>query len=184
MIRAYLLSILSEWGMVYWAWAGVHWKGGQMRDLTGGRWTSWRGVALDVAIAIPFWFIWELTAWLMSRAVERVPAAAATYHPPSGFAEVALWILLSISAGICEEIVFRGYLQRQFRAATRSIVAAVILQGAVFGMAHTYQGWKRVIVIAVLGILYGTLVAWRRNLRASMIAHAWSDIFEGWLRSL
>ncbi|MGA6961625.1 MAG: type II CAAX endopeptidase family protein [Candidatus Acidiferrales bacterium] len=184
MIRAYLLSILSEWGMVYWAWAGVHWKGGQMRDLTGGRWTSWRGVALDVAIAIPFWFIWELTAWLMSRAVERVPAAAATYHPPSGFAEVALWILLSTSAGICEEIVFRGYLQRQFRAATRSIVAAVILQGAVFGMAHTYQGWKRVIVIAVLGILYGTLVAWRRNLRASMIAHAWSDIFEGWLRSL
>jgi uncharacterized protein len=55
---------------------------------------------------------------------------------------VSLWILLSISAGICEEIVFRGYLQQQFQAATRSIVAAVILQGAVFGMAHTYQGWK------------------------------------------
>jgi hypothetical protein len=32
--------------------------------------------------------------------------------------------------------------------------------------------------------LYGTLVAWRRNLRASTIAHAWSDIFEGWLRFL
>jgi membrane protease YdiL (CAAX protease family) len=93
-------------------------------------------------------------------------------------------ILLSISAGIGEEIVFRGYLQKQFQAATGSIVAAVILQGAIFGLAHTYQGWKQVFVIAVLGILYGALVAWRRNLRASMIAHAWSDIFEGWLRSL
>ncbi|MFZ0883862.1 MAG: CPBP family intramembrane glutamic endopeptidase, partial [Candidatus Acidiferrales bacterium] len=146
------------------------------------RWTTWRSVALDVAIAIPFWGVWELTAWLVSRAVESVHAAAGSYQPPSGFAEVSLWILLSISAGICEEIVFRGYLQRQFQAATRSIVAGVILQGAIFGLAHTYQGWKRVIVIAVLGIVYGALVAWRRNLRASILAHAWSDIFEGWLR--
>jgi uncharacterized protein len=182
MLRAYVLLILSEWGMAYWAWAGVHWKGGHLRDLTGGRWTSWRSVALDVAIAIPFWGVWELTAWLVGRAVERVPAATGSYQPPSGLAEVSLWILLCISAGICEEIVFRGYLQHQFQAATRSIVAGVILQGAIFGLAHTYKGWKQVIVIVVLGILYGTLVAWRRNLRASMLAHAWSDIFEGWLR--
>jgi hypothetical protein len=39
-------------------------------------------------------------------------------------------------------------------------------------------------VIAPLGILYGALVAWRGNLRASMIAHAWSDLFEGWLKFL
>ena len=180
----YFLLILSECGMAYWAWAGVHWKGGNLRDLTGGRWTSWRSVATDIAIAIPFWVVWELTAWLVHRAVERVPAATASYQPPSGFAEVTLWILLSISAGICEEIVFRGYLQKQFQAATGSMVAAVILQGAIFGLAHTYQGWKQVIVIAALGVLYGALAAWRRNLRANMLAHAWSDIFEGWLRSL
>ena len=54
MIRGYIVSIFYEWGMAYWVWAGVHWKGGTLRDLTGGRWTSWRGVALDVAIAIPF----------------------------------------------------------------------------------------------------------------------------------
>jgi len=180
----YALLILSEWGMACWAWAGVHWKGGNLRDLTGGRWTNWRSVATDVAIAIPFWVVWELTAWLVHRAVERVPAATASYQPPSGVAEVTLWILLSISAGVGEEIVFRGYLQKQFQAATGSVVAAVILQGAIFGLAHTYQGWKQVIVIAALGILYGGLVAWRRNLRSSMIAHAWSDIFEGWLRSI
>lgn len=180
----YFLLILSEWGMAYWAWVGVHWRGGNLRDLTGGRWTNWRSVATDVAIAIPFWVVWELTAWLVHRAVERVPAATASYQPPSGVAEVALWILLSISAGIGEEIVFRGYLQKQFQAATGSIAAAVILQGAIFGLAHSYQGWKQVIVIAALGILYGTLAAWRRNLRANMLAHLWSDIFEGWLRFL
>ena len=183
-IRGYLIAIATEWGMAYWVWAGVHWRGGNLRDLTGGRWTSWRNLLLDVAIAIPFWIVWEFTAWAVHLVVDRIPAPTASYHLPGGFAEISLWILLSVSAGICEEIVFRGYLQQQFHAATHSIIAAVILQGAVFGLAHSYQGWKQVLVIAALGILYGVLVAWRRNLRASMIAHAWSDIFEGYLKFL
>lgn len=184
MLRGYLISIAYEWGMAYWVWAGVHWRGGRLSDLTGGRWMSWRSVAVDVAIAIPFWGVWELTAYLMHRAVHGMHAVTTAYQPPSGILEIFLWIALSVSAGICEEIVFRGYLQRQFRAATRSVVAGVILQGLLFGLVHSYQGWKQVIVIAPLGILYGALVAWRRNLRASMIAHAWSDVFEGWLRFL
>jgi membrane protease YdiL (CAAX protease family) len=126
--------------------------------LTGGRWTSWRSLVREVAIAIPFWAIWEFTAWL-----ERIPTPTAPYQPSAGILEVSLWILLSISAGNCEEIVFRGYLQNQFRAVTRSMAAAMILQGAIFGLAHSYQGWKQVIVIAALGVLYGALAAWRRN---------------------
>jgi CAAX protease family protein len=180
MLRNYLISIALEWGIAYWAWAGVHWRGGNLRDLTGGRWTSWRGVALGVALALPFWVVWEFTAWLVHRAVDRIQTPTTPYQVPAGFVEIFLWIALSISAGVCEELVFRGYLQNQFRAATGSIVAAVVLQGAIFGLAHTYQGWKQVIVIAALGILYGVLAAWRRNLRANMIAHAWSDIYEGW----
>jgi uncharacterized protein len=183
-IRGYLLSIFYEWGMASWAWGGVRFKGLHLRDLTGGRWTSWRSLTSDVAIAIPFWGVWELTAWLVHLAVDRVQTPTTPYHPPSSLVEILLWILLSVSAGICEEIVFRGYLQQQFRAATRSVAAAVILQGLVFGLVHAYQGWKQVMVIAPLGILYGALVAWRRNLRASMIVHAWSDLFEGWLRFL
>jgi uncharacterized protein len=180
MIKSYAISIALEWAMAWWAWAGVHWRGGTLRDLTGGRWTSWRGVATDVAIALPFWVVWEGTAWLVHRMVDRIQTPTTPYQVPAGLLEVSLWIMLSISAGICEELVFRGYLQNQFRAATRSVVAAIILQGLVFGLAHTYQGWKQVIVIAALGILYGALAAWRRNLRANMIAHAWSDIYEGW----
>jgi membrane protease YdiL (CAAX protease family) len=63
-------------------------------------------------------------------------------------------------------------------------VAAVILQGVLFGLMHSYQGWKQVIVITALGVLYGALAAWRRNLRANIISHAWSDLWEGWLKQL
>jgi membrane protease YdiL (CAAX protease family) len=60
----------------------------------------------------------------------------------------------------------------------------VLGQGLVFGLFHAYQGWTNVIVISVLGVLYGVLAAWRKNLRANMIAHAWSDIWGGWLQML
>src|SRR5271170_281635 len=181
-IRGYLLSILFGYGMATWCWAGVQWRGGTLRDLTGGRWKSWRDVMVDVAIAIPFWMIWELTARLMHRLVNRVSAATTPYVAPSGWVEISLWVLVSLAAGIGEEIIFRGYLQKQFQAATRSVIAAVVLQGLLFGLIHMYQGWKQVMVIAPLGILYGALAEWRGNLRANMIAHAWSDVFEGWLK--
>jgi membrane protease YdiL (CAAX protease family) len=184
LLRGYLLSIFFACGMSYWCWVGVHWKGGKLRDLTGGRWTSWQGVVTDLAIAIPFWVLWELTARLMHLLLNRVTAPTTPYQPPVGFQEISLWIMVSVAAGIGEEIIFRGYLQQQFHAATRSLAAAVLLQGLLFGLIHAYQGWKQVMIIAPLGILYGALVAWRRNLRASMIAHAWSDIFEGWLHFL
>jgi hypothetical protein len=47
---------------------------------------------------------------------------------------------VAITAGICEEIVYRGYLQRQLSAFTGSLPIAVCLQAAIFGAAHLYQG--------------------------------------------
>src|SRR5579864_4799916 len=125
-------------------------------------------LARDIAIAVPFWVVWEATAygvhWLLGPGTSARSVAALL---PQSLPEVLLWILVSITAGFCEELQTRGYLQRQFHALTGSIVAAVIGQGLLF-----YQGWKQVIVISALGVLYGALAAWRRNLRANIIAHA------------
>lgn len=183
-VTSYIFMIGSEVLLATWIWAGVQWKGGRIRDLIGGRWSNWRLVLRDFAIALPFWVIWEATARLVYALRYPDSAPSNAYHVPTGPAEIILWLLVSLSAGFCEELVFRGYLQRQFHAATRSIVAAVALQAIVFGLVHTYQGWKPVLVITVLGVLYGTLVALRRDLRASMIAHAWSDIYEGYAKFL
>jgi uncharacterized protein len=120
----------------------------------------------------------------MHRLVDGVAMATTPYQPLSGAVEVLMWLLVSVAAGIGEEIIFRGYLQKQFHAATRSLAVAVVLLGLVFGLIRTYQGWKQVMVIAPLGILYGTLAAWRRSLGANIIAHVWSDVLEGWLKIL
>jgi len=72
--------------------------------------------------------------------------------------------------------------QKQLHALTGSTVIAVLMQGLVFGLFHSYQGWKNVIVICVLGILFGALAEWRRNLRTNIIVHAWADLWSGWLK--
>jgi hypothetical protein len=152
--------------------------------LSGERWTSWNSLAMDVGIVVPFWVLWEGAAFGVSRLLGPSSAKTVDSLLPKSPLEILIWIATSITAGFCEELVFRGYLQRQFHALSGSVVAAVLGQGAVFGLFHSYQGWKNVVVISVLGVLYGMLAAWRGNLRANIISHAATDIWEGWLKFL
>jgi membrane protease YdiL (CAAX protease family) len=72
--------------------------------------------------------------------------------------------------------------QQQLHALSGNIGLAVLGQGVIFGLFHSYQGWTNVAVISILGVLYGALAAWRRNLRINIVAHAWGDVWEGWLK--
>lgn len=181
-IRIYLVAIVMDWALLYYCWFGVHRCGGNLRTLSGGHWTLWKSVAADVGIAAPFWVLWEGAAygvhWLMG------PSSAKSVDSllPQSLAEIMIWIATSITAGVCEEIAFRGYVQQQFQALAGRVELAVLGQGVVFGLFHLYQGWKNVIVICILGVLYGALAAWRRNLRANIIVHAWTDVWSGWLK--
>jgi membrane protease YdiL (CAAX protease family) len=186
-IPIYLSAIFMDWALLYYCWAGVHRRGGSLWALSGGRWKSWKSVAIDLAIVVPFWFLWEGSAygahWLLTSRVsgsEGVKTVASLL--PQSLLEVLLWIATSITAGICEEMAFRGFVQRQLHALSGNVVVAVVGQALVFGLFHSYQGWTNVAVISVLGVLYGALAAWRGNLRANIISHAVTDIWEGWLK--
>jgi membrane protease YdiL (CAAX protease family) len=183
-IPIYLTAIFMDWALFYYCWAGVHHRGGSLWSLSGGRWTSWRGVAVDLAIALPFWIVWEGAAYAVATLLGPSSAKSVASLLPRSLSEILLWTATCVTAGVCEEMVFRGYLQRQLHALGGSIAAAVACQGVVFGIFHGYQGWKHVITISVLGILFGLLAAWRKNLRANMIVHAWADLWEGWLKFL
>ncbi|MGA2205663.1 MAG: CPBP family intramembrane glutamic endopeptidase [Terracidiphilus sp.] len=181
-IQIYLTALSMDWALFYFCWAGVRRHGGNLRTLSGGRWQSARDVLADVAIALPFWAVWEGVAYGVHWLLRSGAAKSVDSLLPKSLAEVLLWIATSVTAGICEEIAFRGYLLRQFQALTGGVAWAVVAQAMVFGLAHSYQGWRNVTVISVLGVLYGALAVWRRNLRVNIVAHAWSDIWEGWLK--
>jgi hypothetical protein len=181
-IHVYLIAILMDWCLLYYCWAGVHRSGGTLQTLSGARWTSWRSVATDVGIALPFWVLWEGAAYGIHRLLAPTSAKPVDSLLPQSLLEVLIWIATSITAAICEEMAFRGYVQRQLHALSGSIVMAVLGQGVVFGFFHFYQGWKNVVVISVLGVLFGILATLRRNLRTNIIVHAWADVWEGWLK--
>jgi len=180
----YLVAGFMDWALLYYCWAGVHHSGGTLETLSGGRWKTWKGVGIDLAIALPFWVLWEGAAygvhWLLGASSAKTVASLL----PQSLLEILVWIWVSITAGICEEMAFRGYLQRQFQSLGGGIVLAVLGQGVVFGIVHAYQGWKNTVVISVLGILFGALAVWRRNLRANIVVHAWADIWGGWLQQV
>ena len=98
---------------------------------------------------------------------------------PKGFVAIALWVCLSISAGICEEIVFRGYLQRQLVILTGNAGIAIVAQAFIFGIGHSYEGAASVVAIMLHGLGLGLLAHWRGNIRAGILQHASWDIFAG-----
>ena len=180
-IYTFLTLIFLEWGLVRFCLVGVRSHGVNFWSLTGGRWTSWKSVFVDSIIALLFWGTIESVIYGMNRLLPSGNVRSIANLAPQSAFEIVAWIATAITAGVCEEIVFRGYLQRQFVALSGNWIFAVLGQAAFFGMMHSYQGWKSVITITILGVLFGLLAVWRRNLRANMIAHAWIDIWNGWL---
>jgi uncharacterized protein len=135
-----------------------------------------RALLLDIPIALLLSAISFLLVPLMVRVLGQTGWASLEGMHPRSALEIVLWIVMSLSAGICEEAVFRGYLQQQFSAWTGSVSFGVFAQAVCFGLVHVYQGWKNVALIFVLGCILGVFAAWRKGLRANMIAHALVDI--------
>jgi len=178
-IPLYLSLMAAQWGLVRYVTIGMKHGGTRLRDLLGQRWSSWKDVARDVVIALIVWGAWSLSAGAVERALGGDTAKGITTLLPRSPAEIAVWILLSMTAGFCEEMVFRGYLLRQFEALSGNALVGVLGQAVIFGVAHGYQGLRNVIAITVYGTVFGAVAVWRKSLKPGMILHAWTDIFGG-----
>jgi hypothetical protein len=179
-IPLYLSLIALEWGLFrYITKAGLARTGTRLADIVGGRWQSARDVVRDFALAALLWVAWTAISLGLTRFLPADHAASIGNLLPRGAVESTLWIAVSISAGICEEIVFRGYLMRQFEAWTGSRWLAWALQAIVFGLAHGYQGVGACVRIALFGGFYGLLVRWRGSLLPGIVGHALTDVLSG-----
>jgi membrane protease YdiL (CAAX protease family) len=173
-VPGYISVVGMEWLLVLYVRMGVHKRGMRLRDLVGGRWATPQQVMKDIALGAGLWGVW---IGLMNAHVLGSGTNAAQGLLPRGILENLAWIPVALSAGFCEEIAFRGYLQKQFQAITGTAAGAVLLQAIVFGIGHLYEGVGQAGRIMLFGVLFGRLALWRSSLRPGMIAHAWSDIF-------
>jgi hypothetical protein len=181
MLLLYLFLIGMEWLWVRFVYKGMQAHGRSLLELIGHPWFTPRLLAGDMLYAaLALGFSYALFVGI-DRVLQHGEALTNPLLPavPSGAAGIIVWIGLSLSAGICEEIVFRGYLQRQLAALSGSTSVAIVGQAVAFGIVHGYEGVGAVIRIVVYGLAFGMLARWRGNIRAGMIAHVVWDILAG-----
>jgi CAAX protease family protein len=85
---------------------------------------------------------------------------------------------LAITAGICEELLLRGYLI-WYLGAFVGPWPAMVLAAIAFGLAHSYQGTPGVIKTGLVGVVLGTLYLGTGTLLWPMILHAAVDLQGG-----
>lgn len=95
--------------------------------------------------------------------------------------EKVVFVAVAFTAGICEELIFRGFLTTAFAAATGSLPVAVVLSALVFGSMHLYQSRAGFVRAAILGITLTLPLLFAGSIIPAMVAHLLIDLIGGLL---
>ena len=174
-IHMYERTMLAEWLGFAFVLFGIWLAGSPVATVLGQRWRSFPDVLRDIGLGVAFSVVSTLMLSMLGPRQGGGTDRAIQFLLPHGSLEMTVWVALSVSAGICEEAIYRGYLQRQFVALTRSNPGGILLSGAMFGLVHSYQGFRWAVVIGLEGAMLGAMAHLRRSVRPGMIAHAGKD---------
>ena len=95
----------------------------------------------------------------MGRAPDRIRGplkALAERILPQSSRERIPFFALAVTAGICEEFLYRGFAIAALGRAGLPSWSAVVLSSILFGLAHLYQGRSGLLGTTILGLLFGT----------------------------
>lgn len=141
----------------------------------GGKFLVGILVGMMIAIFLPVVLgLWnEKIRKKAGRAAKRL-----AYLLPSTGQERRWWWLVCITAGVCEEILYRGFLLHYFSVTpfhltlTRALVVACVI----FGVGHLYQGVLGAVQTALIGFIFGCLFVMTGSLLLPMVVHAALDL--------
>lgn len=124
--------------------------------------------------------------WLNLRRIGRMEGEApellrklASRLLPVSLVEYLPYSALAITAGVCEEFVYRGFAIAAFSKAGLPVWLVVILSSVLFGLAHAYQGRAGIVSTGVFGILLAVGRLGFGSLVPVMMWHAGLDLAAG-----
>ena len=177
--QRYLLWILggviAEWVFVVAVWFLLRKRGSSFESLgvwRFGTWSAWVVALLFAALSI--------SSNLRFLPRFDIPISYAFF--PHGFHLLAS-LLLGITAGFCEEVLFRAFLMTEFADAGYGKAAQVLIPGVAFGLSHAgylnqgFLPWLGIMIpTAFLGMMWGwAYLLGRRSLVPAMVAHCLND---------
>jgi uncharacterized protein len=118
----------------------------------------------------------------MGRLRDRLPArvqAMASRILPQSKSERVPFLFLALTAGCCEEFLYRGFAMAAFARAGFSIWASVVISSVLFGAAHLYQGRGGLVGTGILGLLFGAFRAFTGSFVPVAVWHAAIDVVAG-----
>jgi uncharacterized protein len=182
-IKSYRRTLCWLWGVsalacIVFGWRAVltiHRGPGEALWVPGTAFVIGFTGAAVVALFVPIIVMMrsETTRARVAKSLEKL-----TFILPGTTEERSWFVFVAITAGVCEETLYRGFLIQYFRELPVPIglTEALVLSACVFGIAHLYQGIIGVVQTAVLGALFGVLFVATGSLFLAMILHALIDL--------
>lgn len=181
-LNAYKRSIAVQWALalgavLLWRRTGRAWHG--LGLVPPGNWRLWVGLGAMVLVAS---FVVRQNLHvrrLKPEGIAQLQKQLANVEMILPHNEREYWfMLLSCTAGCCEELLYRGFLTWVIAAYT-GIAAAVVIVSVCFGLAHAYQGRKGIIRTAGVAFIMSGIVLASGWLIPAMVVHALVDIAGG-----
>jgi len=124
--------------------------------------------------------------WLNLRRIGKMEGEApellrklASRLLPVSLGEYLPYSALAITAGICEEFVYRGFVIAAFSKAGLPLWVVVIVSSVLFGLAHAYQGRGGIVSTGIFGVMLAIGRLGFGSLVPVMMWHAGLDLAAG-----
>ncbi len=186
-IRFYGWRIAEQWTGTLLLAMLWHWTGRPLAALgivAPAGTAAWITVALSVVTAL--FFAAQIRTVLESEVTQASVRAQLERSPgvriviPASAAEMRVFAAVGVTAGICEELLCRGFVLWYMSTLLPrgwAIVAAV----AIFGIGHAYQGVRGVLMTTMVGGIAMAVYLWTGSLIAPMVMHATVDLANGFI---
>jgi membrane protease YdiL (CAAX protease family) len=170
------LWTLAGAGVVVWIVERRTWT--ELRFVAPHGWRLLGTIGLLLAVAL-FYAKPVATIARARRSNKRIkfPKDAARRSPHTR-ADLAWWMAVSLSAGFCEEFIFRGYLIWVLEP-TLGLWFAAAASLIVFATAHAYHGARGIVAVGAVGGLFTLIVLVFGSLVAAIAVHSLIDAGEG-----
>ena len=124
--------------------------------------------------------------WLNLRRLGRIPVEArgslqaiAERILPQSTVELLPYLALAITAGLCEEFLYRGFAMAVLLHVGLPAWAVVLLSSVLFGLAHSYQGRGGIVMTLLIGLILGTSRLAYGSLVPAIFWHSGVDVVAG-----
>jgi uncharacterized protein len=114
-----------------------------------------------------------------SSPLRRPLQALAERILPQSTKELIPFFALSVTAGLCEEFLYRGFAMAALSRAGLPVGVVILVSSVIFGLAHLYQGRAGFVSTMVLGLLFGGSRAALGSLLPAVMWHMGVDVVAG-----